>query len=126
VSKNNGLAAQFSIESIPSLFLYRGNKVYRYEGPLIVDSIVEWCVTGYKQQAAIPYMQSPMGIVGQAKGAVLSMTTKLYNVIPDLAKRYNISPFLSVMLIVFGLAGGILIFTCMFVFVSVSDHAKND
>lgn len=68
VSKSKDLAAQFGIDSIPSLFMYRGNKVYRYEGPLVVDSVLEWCQRGYKEQASIPYLESPMGIVGQLKG----------------------------------------------------------
>jgi hypothetical protein len=126
VSKSKDLAYQFGIDSIPSLYLYRGNKVYHYDGPLVVDSVVEWCTSGYKKQEPIPYMQSPMGFVGQAKGALVSWTNKIYNIVPNIAEAYHITPFMAVMVVVCGLAGGILLFTCLFVFVSVSEHAKND
>ena len=52
--------------------MIHGSSVWKYDGVRSVTGLVSFCTQGYKAAAAIPYMKSPMGVVGQIKGAAIS------------------------------------------------------
>jgi hypothetical protein len=95
ITSNPALAARFDVTSIPSIFLYRDNTVWKYEGPLYGESVVNFATVGYKKQKSIPWYSSPMGPMGMSKGTLIHIGISLTKLLPSLTAYFGLPEWIG-------------------------------
>lgn len=70
IDSNQALAARFDVHSIPAIFLYRENKVWRVQ-PKSYKEVVDFVTVDYKREEHIPFLSSPFGPMGIFRGMII-------------------------------------------------------
>jgi len=87
---NPALAARFDVVSIPSLFLYRDGQMWRYDGVLLRDPIVDWATKTYKSKKPISWLVSPMGPMGRSKGFLIRIGDSVVSLMPFITNKLGL------------------------------------
>lgn len=118
-SANPALSARFDVQSIPTLFLFIDSKTYRYEGALLRDPIIDWATSSYKTKQPLSFITSPMGAMGQSKGALIRIGDVVMQALPGLTERLGLPRWAGFAIVAAALGVGILFAILMVVFLSV-------
>lgn len=124
-TENVALAARFEVNSIPSLFLYKDNKVWKYSGPLLTESVVAFVNSGYLKETPMPLWSSPMGPLGLAKGFLINIGLSIINLRQTIATALGVPEWVGFMVITGVVCTVILAVTFAGVYFTVA-HSKND
>ena len=125
VSANAAISGRFSVESIPTIFLYRDGQTWQYSGgALTKQSVKDWAMN--PTHAPMSILASPFGPIGKAKGAIFSVGVELGDLTVEISDRLGISHMFGIVLA--GLFGGILVLviTLAGIFISLPAHEKRD
>jgi len=125
IDKNPAVVARFDVIAIPTVFLYKDNKIWKYEGQLSAQDIVDWSTKGYKTQSSIPIWSSPMGPMGVSKGILIALGNNLIRSMPFLTEYFGIPDWVGFIIIASLCGFVILLITLIFIYVGVQ-HAKID
>lgn len=125
IDKNPAVVARFDVTAIPTVFLYKDNKIWKYEGQLSAQEIVDWSTKGYKLQNSIPIWSSPMGPMGVSKGILIALGNSLIKGMPFLTEYLGIPDWVGFIIISCLCGFVILLITLIFIYVGVQ-HAKID
>lgn len=123
-SANPALAARFDVTSIPCLFLYREGKMWKYEGALLRDPIVDWAQNSFKTKPAISFLTSPMGAMGQSKGTLIRIGDSVMQSLPLLTKKFGLPKWAGFVFVALALGFAILFVILAIVYCSL--HHKMD
>ena len=74
---NEAFSARFATQSVPTLFVIKGDTAYRYTGALSRDSVAQYAKDGHKSNDSLPLLSSPMGPFGKIKGLMITTGLKL-------------------------------------------------
>lgn len=118
-SANPALAARFDVQSIPTLFLFRDSKTYRYEGALLRDPIIDFATNSYKSKQPLSLISSPMGPMGVSKGALIRIGDIVMSALPVLTERLGLPKWAGFAIVAAGLGLTILLALLVVVFFSV-------
>lgn len=124
-SDNAAISARFNIAAIPSIFLIKDNKVWKYNGPLMTENVISFATKGYLKEEPLPLWSSPMGPLGLAKGFLINSGVEIVQILPVLSKALGIPEWGGFMVITGGIATFILFVTFIGVYLSVT-HSKID
>lgn len=122
IDENQALASRFGIKQLPTVFLVKNGDVYLYEGSRSFEDVVAFAQKRYKETEPIPYMSSPLGPVGFAKGFVTRTGIAMVNVQPLIMKTLGVSQFVSYALTAFSVA----LLLCVLVSVAVYIHISHE
>jgi thiol-disulfide isomerase/thioredoxin len=106
--ENPALNSWFDIHALPSVFLYRDNKIWKYEGALGVESIVQFANKDYLKSDPLPYFFSPIGPLGMSKGILIRIGTFALDLFPAIARFLGLPTWITFLLVVFVCAGSVL------------------
>ena len=106
---NEAFSARFATQSVPTLFVIKGNTVYRYTGALSHDSVVQYAKDGHNNDDSLPLWSSPMGPFGKIKGLMITTGLKIYSMPSELSEKYGLSPTGSTVLAVIIVAFTLLV-----------------
>lgn len=125
IVENQAVAARFDIDSIPSFFLQRDNKIWKFTGPSTLDGILKFVNEGYKTTEPMPFWSSPIGPIGVSKGFLITLGARLMSLLPFLSEKLGIPQWAGFVLVAVGFGGIIMFTTLVGVYLSVK-HAKLD
>jgi hypothetical protein len=117
-STSQALAARFDVFSIPSIFLLRDGRVWRYDGVLLRDPLVDWATRTYKSKPSISFFLSPMGPMGISKAAIIRVGEGLTSIL-DNTVTAGLPKWAGFLIVASILAFSILSLTFLGVYVSV-------
>lgn len=125
ISTNQALTARFSVDSIPAFFLYRDNKMWTIDGKRTAEEYVDFCTSEHKSVEPIDLWFSAMGPIGKLRGMLIRVGGSVHETNLAVSDYLNIPYFLPYVLIAILFAVGILSFTFLGIYVSVT-HTKQD
>ena len=118
-STNPALAARFDVTSIPAIFLYRDAAIWRYDGVLLRDPIIEWATKTYKQKPRVSWLVSPIGPMGRSKGFLIRVGDAVVQLLPWLTNTLGLPQWAGFVIVALTLAFLILFATLGAIFVGV-------
>lgn len=118
-------AVRFSVETVPSLYLYRDYKLWRYTGEMSIEALIEFCTKDYIYYQPIPFWTSPMGPLGLSRSCLMSISLLLLTIVTPIQNLFGVSEFACYVIMFFGIIGSILLVTVAIVWFSVA-HVKED
>ena len=106
VGKVNGaieraLVSRFAINAFPCFFLIDGFRVYKYGGLRSKKSLMAFAEGGYKKDATVSFIESPMGPLGIFQGTLMSTGHIFLDIFQWSQDTFGLSP-LIVGMILFG------------------------
>lgn len=125
IVENQAVASRFDVDSIPSFFFQRDNKIWKYSGPSTLDGILKFVKEGYKSAEPMPFWSSPIGPIGLSKGFLITLGARLMSLLPFLSQRLGVPEWAGFVIVAVGFGGIIMCTTLVGVFLSVR-HAKMD
>ena len=117
-STSQALAARFDVFSIPSIFLLRDGRVWRYDGVLLRDPLVDWATRTHKSKPSISFFLSPLGPMGLSKAAIIRVGEGLTSILDNTASA-GLPKWAGFLIVASLLAFSILSLTFLGVYVSV-------
>ena len=120
VTHNARLASQFDVSNIPALFYLHNGKVWRYEGGLSRDSIIEF-VENIADHPFLPFWDSPLGVMGSMRGMMSDIKTTSGGILPATVSYLGVSRWMAFFLLAIGTSSTLLIATALFVCI---DHSS--
>lgn len=125
ITKNQAISSRFDITSIPSFFLHRDNKLWKYDGPITVDALINFSQKGFKKEQALPLWSSPIGPIGSLKGLLITIGVNIMQFVPWLSTTLGVPTWAGFVIAALGFGVCIMSATFIGIFYSVS-HAKTD
>mmetsp|Transcript_21908 Transcript_21908/g.36676 ORF Transcript_21908/g.36676 Transcript_21908/m.36676 type:complete len:206 (+) Transcript_21908:44-661(+) len=125
IQANPAISARFAVSSIPSFYLYRDNKIWNFKDRITIDSVVEFCTTGYKTKESLSIWLSPVGPIGVLKGVLIRLGGSIVDLMVSISDSYGIPHYVSYFLIAFAVACIILMIIFFGIYYSVV-HGKMD
>lgn len=119
------ISARFDVQTVPSFFLYRDNKVWKIKNKRTVESIVDFCTADYKSTPHLEVLSSPMGPLGRLKGFLTHIGGYIFDTMAATSDRMGVPAFVPYVFIAVLVAISILFCTFAGIFYSVA-HAKMD
>jgi thiol-disulfide isomerase/thioredoxin len=120
VGKVNGeveraLVSRFSINAYPCFFLIDGFRVYKYDGLRLKKNLMAYVEGGYKKDATVPFIESPMGPLGIFQGTLMSTGHVFLDIFQWSQDTLGLSPLLVGMILF-----GVMFMGCFFIIVSLA------
>lgn len=125
IDDNQALASRFEIKTIPTIFLYRDGKLWKYEGSINKEDLYLFSTKKYKNEKAMPYWTSPIGPAGFFKGVLTKVGLQVSSLPEDVSKMFGVSNTVSTFILVIGFAIAVVFFSFVGILVSLQ-HQKND
>jgi thiol-disulfide isomerase/thioredoxin len=125
ITENEALTARFDVSSVPTIFLYRDRKIWKFKGALTSESLVNFATSEYLNMESMPWWTSPVGPMGTSKGVLIGLGVQLVNSLPLMSKTLGIPEWVGFIIVTVALGFTILVVTFVGVYLSVS-HAKVD
>lgn len=125
IDQNPAIVARYDVTSIPTIFLYKDNKIWKYDKQLSSESVIEWSTTGYKEQNPIPLYISPIGPMGVSKGILIALGNNFIKSLPFLTEYFGLPDWVGFIIIASLCGFAILLVTFIFIYLGVQ-HAKMD
>ena len=121
---SQALAARFSVRGFPTLFLIKDSgAVYKYEGNRNMEALETFVNGGYEDADPMPYMQSPFGPLGTAKGFMIGLGASGIDMFQKLTNEYGLPKWAA--FVSLSLAGMVFVFVLtIFVMWLFSPSAK--
>jgi thiol-disulfide isomerase/thioredoxin len=123
ITNNSKLASQFEVRGIPSLYYIQNGKVWKYEGNLNHDSVVDF-VENSRNYPYMPSWKSPLGPMGTVRGYLGSLRSSFFSILPWFVAHYGVSRWAAFFILVVGFAIVILVITALSVYFSVKSSSK--
>ncbi len=125
IVESPAIQARFDIDSVPTFFLYRDNKMYKYANTVTLDGLVRFSTEEYKKLEPMPFWTSPVGPLGSSKGFLITLGVKMMNFLPHLTNSLGVPEWVGFLIVAssFGLFTLLTIFCGIFFSVQ---HAKLD
>ena len=124
VSENKALTSRFEISSIPTLFLLKGNQVWKYNGQYDVQSVATFSKTTHKDQESIPYWKSPFGPLGYVKGLLMNGGMKAGNIVKYVGETFGLGITASYIVVAVAFTFIILLITALGIIYSVNSAVR--
>ena len=118
-TQNPALAARFDVSSIPAIFIYRNGAVWKYDGVLLRDPIIDWATRTYKHRSPISWIMSPMGPLGRSKGLLIRIGDTVVQFVPWVTTTLGLPQWAGFVVSAVGLAVLILVLTLLAVLFAV-------
>lgn len=120
VGKVNGeieraLVSRFAIDSYPCFFLIDGFRVYKYGGLRLKKNLMAFAEGGYKKDASVPFIESPMGPLGIFQGTLMTAGHIFLDIFQWSQKTFGLSPLIVGMILF-----GAMFMGCFFLIVSLA------
>lgn len=125
IDQNPAVVARYDVTAIPSIFLYIDNKIWKYDGPLQAQEIIDWATRGYQTKNSIPLYISPIGPMGLSKGILISLGNSFIKSLPFLTESLGLPDWVGFIIIASFIGFLILLVTFVFIYLGVQ-HAKID
>ncbi len=129
ISNNDALSGRFDVSHIPCLFLNTGEnlkQLYSYDGGQMSKSAVKhWVAKGHKKFIPIHYFASPMGPLGNMKGAFIESGVRLQNFAKSISDKYDI-PLTWGFIILAAVFGVIILVATLACAFAMVPHDKSD
>jgi thiol-disulfide isomerase/thioredoxin len=125
IDQNPAVVARYDVTAIPTIFLYKDNKVWKYEGPLQAQEVIDWATRGYQTKNPIPLYISPIGPMGVSKGILISLGNSFIKSLPFLTESLGLPDWAGFIIIASFIGFLILLVTFVFIYLGVQ-HAKID
>lgn len=68
-----GQTARFDVVSVPTIFLVKGDNVWRLQGSLSKDALIYFASTGHTKQEPLSFWTSPLGPFGKSKAYCIEL-----------------------------------------------------
>ena len=125
IDQNPAVVARFDVTAIPSIFLYKDNKIWKYDGALQAQDVIDWATRGYQTKNSIPLYISPIGPMGVSKGILISLGNSFIKSLPFLTESLGLPDWAGFIIIASFIGFLILLVTFVFIYLGVQ-HAKID
>jgi len=125
IDQNPAVVARYDVTAIPTIFLYKDNKIWKYEGPLQAQDVIDWATRGYQTKNSIPLYISPIGPMGVSKGILISLGNSFIKSLPFLTESLGLPDWAGFIIIASFIGFLILLVTFVFIYLGVQ-HAKID
>jgi len=113
---NPALAARFDVTTIPTIFLYRNGAMWKYEGVLLRDPIIDWATRTYRNKSPIPWLVSPVGPMGTSKGLLIRIGDSVVQLMPYLTENLGLPHWAGFVIIAGSLAMSILLMMLVIIY----------
>ena len=113
-SKHVGQTARFDVVSVPTIFLVKGNDVWRYQGAFSKDALIYFASKGYEKLKPLSVWTSPLGPFGKSKAYCIELGIELMKKI-NLKSRIGVDvpEWMGFFIIVFCIGTLTFIFTVL-------------
>ena len=125
-SLQNELNARFEISVIPSFYVYDNGQVWKYEGPMEADRVVQYALNDHLNAQPLSWLYSPVSFVGYMKWYMMHIGYFIISVINLLRDVFGMPTWgIYLLIILFGIVmiSGISV---LGVWVSLPPHDKSD
>ena len=117
------ISSRFRVRNVPTLFLIRDGRSYKYDGALSYDNVISFAREKFKTMKSIPFWESPVGPVGRLKGYLARIGIEITKLQPTISGWLGVSSFTALVLIASFLTLMIFILTVIGIIISIS-HTK--
>jgi thiol-disulfide isomerase/thioredoxin len=124
ISSNDRISTQFDIHHIPSVFFISRGKVWKFEGALNHDSVLEFIVKSHKTPS-LPLWVSPLGPIGFLRAVWGTVKETFASILPRFTEYSGLSRWTSYFILIALFATTILVGTSVFVYIRVVSSIKS-
>ena len=117
ITNNARISSQFEIHGIPSLFFVHNGKVWRIDGSLTHDSVINF-VENAKKYPSLNEWQSPLGPFGTVRGYLGAGKEMIQNILPRCVQYFKVSRWTAFFGLIVGASITVLVATVVFVLVT--------
>lgn len=120
------VTAQFDVINAPTVFVYKGKRIYQYKGEFTKHAIIEYIKYNYVDDTPISWMSSPISYMGKMKGCLIFVGIKVMNSFgPVTINHLGLPHWIGFAAVITTIACSIL-FTSLIIVSSVVKYAKDD
>ena len=109
------LVSRFAINAYPCFFLIDGFRVYKYGGLRLKKNLMAFAEGGYKKDATVSFIESPMGPLGIFQGTLMSTGHIFLDIFQWSQDNLGLSPLIVGMILF-----GAMFMGCFFMIVSLA------